>query len=348
MRVLIVKLSSFGDVVHTFPALTDLREARPDVEVDWLVEEAFAPFVRLHPGVAEVHTLAFRRLRTSPRLWPSLGRDMLAVRRRLHARRYDLVVDLQGLMKSALAARLAGAPVAGYDETSAREPAATYFYRRRIAVPKTLHAVERTRRLLATALGLAVPSGQGDFGLAAVGAPPPGLPLRYALVLHAASWPSKLWPEPRWRSLIEGLLRDGRSVVLPWGGGEEKARAERLAAGLDGVVVLPRVMAGAELAAVIGNGEVAVGLDSGLMHLAAALGVPGLWLFGPTDPGLTGPYGDGQVVIRSTYAEAPCYRRTCDRTPDGLCCMSSIGLDAVRAAMVTLGAQNPRSPREEG
>ncbi len=335
MRLLIVKLSSFGDVIHTFPAITDLKAARPDITVDWLVEEGFAPFVALHPGVAEIQTLAFRRLRKPPSRWPQLIRHAARLRRTLAGRHYDLVVDLQGLLKSALPARLAG-PVSGYDAESAREPAAARLYRYRFAVPRRMHAVERTRRLLAAAVGYAVPEGTGHYGIAAGGPPDPalGLPARYAMAMHAASWPTKLWPEEHWHALLPALAAEGRGVVLAWGNADEKARAERLAGGVPGAVVLPRVMAGAELAAVIGGAELAVGLDSGLMHLAAALDVPGIWLYGPTDPGLTGPYGKGQTVIQSSWRDAPCRRRSCGDTPAGDCCMRAIGVAAVAEAIV--------------
>jgi len=339
MRLLVVKLSSFGDVVHTFPALTDLKAARPDIEVDWLVEEGFAPFVALHAGVAQIHTLAFRRLRKPPSRWPRLAGEAWRLRAALRARRYDLVVDLQGLVKSALPARLAG-PVGGYDAASAREPAATRLYARRFAVPRAMHAVERTRLLLAAAADYPLPAGPGRFGIAADGPPDPalGLPPRYAMVMHAASWVTKLWPEEHWRALLPVVAGEGRGVVLPWGNAAEKARAERLADGVAGAVVLPRVLAGADLARVVAGADFAVGLDSGLMHLAAALGVPGIWLYGPTDPGLTGPYGDGQVVIRSSWPDAPCRRRTCADTPGGDCCMRAIPVAEVAAAVRALAS----------
>lgn len=334
MRLLVVKLSSFGDVIHTFPAITDLKVARPDIEVDWLVEEDLAPFVALHPGVAAIHTVAFRRLRRPVTNWPQLAGDAWRLRRTLRARKYDLVVDLQGLMKSALPARLAGT-VSGYDAASAREPAATRLYRRRFAVARDMHAVDRTRRLLAVAAGYALPEGTGRFGIAAAGPPDPalGLPPRYAMVMHAASWPTKLWPEDNWRQLLPTISIVGRGIVFPWGNPDEKARAERLASGIPDAVVLPRVMAGADLARVIGGAELAVGLDSGLMHLAAALDVPGIWLYGPTDPGLTGPYGERQTVLRSTWPKAPCRRRTCTDTPAGDCCMRAIAVEEVAAAV---------------
>jgi lipopolysaccharide heptosyltransferase I len=339
MKILIVKLTSFGDVIHTFPAVSDLRTLRPEVEIDWLVEEAFAPFVALHPGVTTIHSVSFRRLRSPPTRWPLLPVEAVRLGRRLRARRYDLVVDMQGLLKSALPALLAGRGVAGYDADSAREPAASRLYARRIHVPRAMHAVERSRRLLAAAVGYKLPAGQGRYGLAIPlrADSPIDLPARYAMVIHSASWETKLWPEHNWRALLSEIIASGREIVLPWGNAGEKARAERLAVDIEGVNVLPAVLAGADLARVVAGADFAVGLDSGLMHLATALDVPGVWLFGPTDPGLTGPYGRHQTVIASRYSEAPCRRRVCDREPGGRCCMKAVDpydvVDAVRALM---------------
>lgn len=339
MKLLLVRLSSFGDVVHTFPAVTDLRKARPDIAIDWAVEESFAPVAALHPAVATVIPVAHRRLRWPPGRWPALAASFLALRRRLRAGRYDLVLDAQGLMKSAAVARLAGAPVAGLDAASAREPAASRTYARSFAVERNLHAVERTRRLFAAALDYDL-AGEGDYGLSrSASSSLPGLERPYVLLVHSASWPSKLWPEERWHRLAERLAASGRSSLLPWGTASEKARAERIAAGIPGARVLPEVLSGGALAALIAGAELSVGLDSGLMHLSAALGVPGIWLYGPTDPGLTGPYGPGQLVIASTDPRAPCRTRDCAH---GTRCMDGVDFDRVAAAVGARLAQ-PRS-----
>src|SRR5688572_14896541 len=151
MKVLLVKTSSLGDVVHAAPAVAEAARARPDVEIHWLVEESLADIARLHRDVRAVHTVATRRWRRRPaalRTWSELG----SLRRQLQAEAYDLIVDAQGLLKSAAMARLAAAPIHGFSAASAREPAAALFYRRRHEVPRDHHAVERTRLLLAAAL----------------------------------------------------------------------------------------------------------------------------------------------------------------------------------------------------
>jgi heptosyltransferase-1 len=343
MRILVVKLSSFGDVVHAMPALSDLAAARPDVEIDWLVEEGFASIAALHPSVGEIITVADRRLRWPPYRWPALIAHRNRLRKKLQARRYNLVVDLQGLLKSVATARLAIAPIAGYDANSIREPAASRFYDRTFDVSRDLHAVERNRCLLAAALGYEVPAGKGSFGLTKGEGGRGGLPGRYAILIHSASWPSKLWPEREWQRLVRHLADRGLPGVLPWGSEEEKARAKRIAASGNAIVLSER-LGGAELAGVIGGAVCAVGLDSGLMHLATALGVPGVWLFGPTDPGLTGPYGDKQTVVQSTNPAAPCRTRDCAHAAGGKTCMERVDFERVAEAVDRLAAEsgNPR------
>lgn len=334
MKLLIVRLSSFGDVVHTYPALSDLASVRPDIAVHWLIDESFAGLATLHPAVKEVFAFPERRLRWPPTRWPARLRGRSALRRDFRDRNFDLVVDLQGLLKSARVAGLARQPVSGYDAKSIREPMASRLYARQFAVPKNLHAVERNRLLLAAAVGYEVPKTVGIFGLSAIqGRFSADLPERYCLLVHSASWPSKHWPENNWRRLIEHLAARDVSTVLPWGNEAEKARAERLAADVPLCRVLPSRLDGAELAETVGNAALAVGLDSGVMHLAAAFGVPGVWLFGPTDPGLTGPYGSDQVLIQSSGPHAPCRSRDCAHGPAGGACMELIDFERVRAAL---------------
>ena len=245
-------------------------------------------------------------------------------------------------MKSALPALLARAPVVGYDSDSAREPAASRLYRKKFAVSRDMHAVERSRRLLAAAVGYPVPVEIGHYGLEVpVGSSELGLPDRYMLAMHAASWDTKLWPERNWRSLFADIVGAGCAVVLPWGSEEEAERARRLAVDFENVHILPSVLAGAPLARLLAGAEFAVGLDSGLMHLSAALDVPGVWLFGPTDPGRTGPYGNAQTVFRSAWPEAPCYRRSCEAVQGGRCCMKAIDIYEVVDCVNDLLIRNP-------
>lgn len=294
MRVLIIKTSSLGDVVHTLPALTDAARAIPGIRFDWVVEEGFAEIPAWHPAVSQVIPVAIRRWRKHLlQTWRS--GEWKRFRQRLGATRYDLVIDAQGLLKSAWLTRYVKAPVAGLDRNSAREPIACRFYDRLYAVPREQHALERTRQLFAQALDYPLPAGVGDYGLdrtalSDTAAEP------YLLFLHGTTWPSKHWPEADWRALAERMDELGWAVRLPWGNAEEKARAERIVAGLQHAAVLPKLnLAG--VAKVIAGARACVSVDTGLGHLAAALDVPNISLYGPTLPGKVGAYGRGQIHL---------------------------------------------------
>lgn len=281
-RILFVKTSSLGDVVHHCPAVNDAARALAGAEIDWVVEEAFAGVARLHRAVRRVIPVAVRRWRGS--LWrPSVWAEIAEFRRRLRAERYDAIVDSQGLLKSALISSLAAGTRHGMDRASAREPVVSRFYDVAHSVPRALHAVERNRRLTAAALGYEV-KGACDYGLAAK-ASPDGAP--YAVLLTMTSRADKLWPEERWIELGQALALP---VVLPWGSDAERERAERIARGI-GQAVVPQRMAIDALAELLANAKGVAGLDSGLTHLAAALGALTVGIYCGSDPALTGLYG---------------------------------------------------------
>lgn len=297
MRVLLVKMSSLGDVVHTLPALSDAAANVPGIRFDWVVEEAFAEIPAWHPAVDRVIPIALRRWRKHP-LRDFTGPEWRDCRNQLRRNHYDAVIDAQGLLKSALVARLVKAPIHGLDRQSARERLASAAYHHKIPVPRDMHAVERTRTLFARALNYQLPSGKGDYGVREnlVGdrtSRSGGL-----LFFHGTARAEKLWPEQHWIELARLTGAAGYPVWLPWGSEEEKARAQRIADGCESAGVLPRLdlkgMAGLLLEA---DGAVAV--DTGLGHLAAALDVPTVSLYGPTSTRLVGAYGRNQVHIQS-------------------------------------------------
>ncbi len=304
MRVLIVKTSSLGDLVHTLPAVTDAAAAIPGIAFDWVAEEAFGEIPAAHPAVQRVIPIALRRWRRE-RSCNEIPAFLKALRRE----RYDLIIDAQGLMfKSALVALLARGPCAGYDRRSARDPWVALTYRRGYAVAREQHAIARIRQLFARALGYRLPEGAPAYGLnPGCRAPtdPPAL-----LLLHGTTWPSKHWPERYWAELIRLALRQGLSVQLPWGSEAERQRAERLAEGQPQVRVLPR-MGLAELMPVLRRATGVIGLDSGLSHLAAALAVPGVTIYGATRQELTGVVGVRHRNLVATFPCAPCLKRHC-------------------------------------
>lgn len=299
MRVLIVKTSSMGDVLHTLPALTDAQQAIPGIQFDWVVEEGFAQIPSWHSTVNRVIPVAIRRWRKA---WfsASVKAERNAFREAVQAERYDAVIDAQGLVKSAaLVTRLAHGVKHGMDWQSAREPLAALFYHRRHHIARQQHAVERTRELFAKSLNYSKPSSQGDYAIARhflTSEQDPAQP--YAVFLHATTRDDKHWPEANWRALI-GLLADNDiSIKLPWGAPHEEARARRLAEGFAHVEVLPR-MSLEEVARVLAGAKYVVSVDTGLSHLTAALDRPNITLYGPTDPGLIGGYGKNQKACRS-------------------------------------------------
>jgi heptosyltransferase-1 len=296
-RILFVKTSSLGDVVQHCPAVSDAARALPGASIDWVVEEPFAEIASMHPAVRRVVPVAIRRWRRSlwrPSVWSEIGR----FRRALAEERYDVVIDAQGLLKSALLCACAPGTKHGMDRSSAREPLAAAFYDVTHAVRKGIHAVERNRLLTAGALGYAL-EGPLEYGLRVSGE----VPLRdsYAVFLTMTSRDDKLWPQARWVELGRAL---NAPVVLPWGTQAERARAEAIAAGIGDTTVPARMTIGG-LANLLVNAKSVVGLDSGLTHLAAALGRRTVGIYCGSDPVLTGLYGSPNAKNAGALGRPP-------------------------------------------
>ncbi len=286
MNVLIVRTSSMGDLIHTWPAITELKTHYPNIRLSWLAEESFADIARLHPQVAEVLTLRWRSWRKRL-LQPEAWREVRALKRQLRDTHFDLVLDSQGLLKSAIPAKWAGAPLAGLDWSSARESLASLFYDKKHTVSRQLSAIERNRLLFGRCFGYA-PQGAPQFGVRPGERPAWMLSGRYAVLLHATSRASKEWPEAHWLELGRALSAGHDLVtVLPWGNEREKARAERLAAQLPAAVAAPRMNL-IEAAGLLGHASAVIGVDTGLAHLANALSVPLVAIYTDTDPQQTG------------------------------------------------------------
>lgn len=302
-RILLVKTSSLGDVVHNLPVVSDLRRHYPQARIDWLVEEGFADIPRLHPGVERVLPVAVRRWRKQVfdgATWRQIG----ALRRQLRESDYDIVIDTQGLVKSAVIARWARGDRHGYDAASIREPLAARTYDRTHHVSKALHAVERNRALAAVAFGYTLDT-PCDYGIRAEALRADWLPTDrpYAVLLTATSRDDKLWPEAHWIELGRSLADRGLRCVLPAGSAVERERAARLATAIDGVAA--PALGIATLAQLIAGARLVVGVDTGLTHLGAALGKPTLAIFCATDPGLTGVYATQPVVNLGGVSQAP-------------------------------------------
>jgi heptosyltransferase-1 len=292
-EILFIKTSSLGDVIHQMPALTEARRAVPDARFAWVVEENFAPLAALHVGI-EVIPVAGRRWRRGLLHGSTYG-ELLTFFRAVRARRWDKIIDTQGLLfKSALIARLAQGERHGYDAASIRERLAALAYDVRHQVDRGLHAIARNRALTGLALGYR-PQGLIDYGLDRARLRPPAA-RPYAVLFHASARTEKLWLEQNWIALGRTLAARDVELVLPWGSAAEHARSERIAAALGGARV-PEHMALDGMARLIAGGSFVVGVDTGLLHLAAALSVPLAAIFIGSEPGLTGPMGAGPIAI---------------------------------------------------
>lgn len=291
MRILLVKTSSLGDVIHNLPVVSDLRRSFPDAQIDWCVEETFIDLPRLHPEVSEIIPVALRRWRKSlaqPAVWREIG----AFRKHIGRTVYDAILDTQGLIKSALISRQATGRRYGYAAEVTREPLAARFYDDTFVIPRNVHAVERNRWLSAAVFDYPVDLPL-NYGISTPAVDLPWLAgKRHALLFTATSRDDKLWDEGNWIIVARTLTDRGLTPVFPAGSALERQRAERIAAAVPGACVAPS-MSLCQLAGLIGGARLAIGVDTGLVHLATALLVPTIALYISTDPALTGVYGSG-------------------------------------------------------
>ncbi|NUF26793.1 heptosyltransferase-1 [Gilliamella bombicola] len=299
MRVLVVKTSSMGDVLHTLPALTDASNNLANITFDWVVEENFAQIPSWHYAVNKVIPVAIRRWRKS---WfaKTTRQERHDFIQTLRQQQYDVIIDAQGLIKSAfLITRKAQGIKHGLDRKSIKEPIASWFYDVKHNVPKQMHAIERIRLLFAQSLQYQLPNSMGDYAIARhFLSSLPSDNQQYLIFLHATTRDEKHWSEDAWRKLIKLVEPTGLRIKLPWGAPHEQARAIRLAQGFQHVEVLPKCPL-SDIATIIAGAKAVVSVDTGLSHLTAALDRPNITLFGKTDPKLIGGYGKNQFSIIS-------------------------------------------------
>lgn len=329
LKILLVKTSSMGDLVHALPAVSDIARAYPNARIDWLAERPFDAIARLHPAVHQVIPVAWRKWRKS--LWRMETRHLMNdFWHTLRAETYDVVIDLQGLVKSAAMTRMARLSVAaptdcgvlrpclgycGYDAESVREPLATRAYQHRFSVSRQDTSVSRNRQLSAAALGYAL-DGVVDFGLQGLALPsdwsflanagvPSARPIEptWVALIHGASRDEKLWDAQHWIQLIAHLAAQGQRCLLLWGSDAERVRSEHLydaavQAGVaaDALPIVPPFLTITQVAQCLAVSRAVVGLDSGFTHLAAALARPTVGIYADFDPQLAALMGVNYCV----------------------------------------------------
>jgi heptosyltransferase-1 len=304
-HILVVKLSSLGDVVHTMPAVQDIVRSVPNARIDWVVEEGFADLAEMTAGVQNVIRISLRRWRRQGLLGRQSREEFAAFRELLAQQPYDHVIDFQGLVKSAIVTKLARttltgtrAGLANRTEGSSYEPLARLAYTQAYAITPRVHAIERSRQLAARALRYAKPvdlkfgftAPQMELELAH------SLPLQYVVFVHGTSRADKCWLEHHWVVLGKMLAEYGLSVVLPWGNAEEAVAARDIARGIgDAAVVLPK-MSLRQVASVLQASTAVVGVDSGLVHMASALDKPTVQLYNFDTAWRTGGYWSPHII----------------------------------------------------
>ncbi len=301
MKMLIIKLTSMGDLIHALPAITDAVNVNSDVEFDWVVDEAFAEVPLWHPRVKNVIKTAHRQWRKSP-LTAWRDGKLTKFYQTLKTQDYDMIIDMQSNLKSALVSWICNGDVHGLDKQSCREYPAHWAYTWRHTVNSQQHTVEKLRQLMASALCYEKPASPFDYGVDLTRYPLPQLsftlPERYIMCVHNASWTTKLWPPSSWKALVTQIVGEGYSVLLPCGNDREYSRAKEIAAVSSHAFALPKLSLN-HMAALMVGAKAAVCSDTGLAHLAAVAGVPAITLYGVTHPERIGTQGDNQHHIIS-------------------------------------------------
>lgn len=278
-KILLVRTSSLGDLVHMLPAVTDLATQLPHAQIDWVVEESFTEIPTWHPAVHTVIPVAHRRWRKS--WWSAESRaERAAFKHRLQQTEYDVVLDMQALLKTVWITHMARGVKHGLDWKSAREPLASLFFNIKHKVEFWQPAITRQRLLAALALGYEY-SGAPNYGLQGITSRVEVEPV--ALIMPSASRDDKLWPEANWHQVFDALQAEGLGLQLLAGSPAESARAEALIAGRANAEVLPR-MGLTAVAQQLAKATIMIGLDSGLTHLSAALERPTIGIYKASTP----------------------------------------------------------------
>lgn len=302
MRILLVKLSSMGDIIHTLPAITDVVKVIPEARFTWIVEESFQEIPRWHAAVEAVIPISIRK-----RNW----RQIFNALQQIRTIEYDLVIDAQGLLKSAILAKCVRTKkVVGFDYKSVRESLASVFYNHKYSVDRAQHAVDRLRQLFAKTFNYQ-PLVTLDYGIhwqTLSNANTSDKP--YLVFLHGTTWTSKHWPDEYWVQLADLAAKNAFNVQVTWANEQQKNRAQMLAQRCPNVTMLPHLTLQQALS-VLYHARGVVAVDTGFAHLSAALDKPIVAVYGPTAPLKSGVKGNYGINLSAQFGCAPCGKREC-------------------------------------
>lgn len=349
MKILIVRLSALGDIVHALPVLAAVKKAMPDAEVDWLVEENYASILSMAAGLGRRIIIRARRsFATADAISFGGWRGYQDAASFLWNQDYDVALDLQGLIKSAIWARVSFATrVVGFDAPNLREPQAAFLYSETVTPPtgptghqvigpSGQHVIHKNLAIL-SALGITPGAIEMPLVLHAsqettAAIETAGGSLGYIVLNPGAAWPNKRWPPERFGALAQALFtRTGMRSLVTWGPSEQ-ALAESIVAASDGAAAQAPPTAVSDLAAVMREAALVVSGDTGPLHIAAAMGTPLVGLYGPTWPERNGPWDPKDAVLSRAYVCVCHHKRQCLR---GSPCINEITLDEVVAAAAT-------------
>lgn len=315
VSILIIKTSSMGDVIHTLPAIEDLYRNLHNIKVDWIVEPGFSEIPAWHLAVNKIIKLPLRKWRKNPLKYIFNG-EIISVIKNIRAKKYDYIIDLQGLVKSAIFAKFAKGIKYGLCINSIREKLAAIFYNKKITVLKNQHAITRNRQLLAKIFQYNIDQNDVSYGLnksiiknidetllSKINFP-------YLVFLHGTTWASKHWPESYWFELAKITTDSGLNICVTYANDKQYQFVQKIAKISNKIHIIP-TMSISQAAKLIANSSCVVGVDTGFCHLSAALDQNTISIFGSTDINKSKPLGKNQAYFSSKFSCSPCMSKDC-------------------------------------
>ena len=321
MKILIVKLSSIGDIIHTFPAIIDAKRHISDLTIDWLVDENFESIPKLlnysknNQIVNQIISIPLRKTKKKIKYITSFLSNLL----KLRSQKYDLIIDAQGLLKSALIAKyIKSTKLVGFNWSSCREPLASCLYKYKVNIEKQLHAITRIRKLFSLALNYTIDFDKENYIDSGLDKQCflklPELVVKkidkYIVFLHGTTWETKYWDNQYWQQLNQLLTTKNIYVVVTFSNSKEQQFVEQLAANSNNVIILPQMNI-EQIACMLANASAVVAVDTGFAHLTGALNTPIVTIYGATCTYKSAVAGNNSINLQSQYHCSPCLSKIC-------------------------------------